>query len=158
MRASTRGCRGARARAVARLGAMASAASGRGTRRSCGRLAGCARGVNECASALREHDEGEPERGHAKHATVEHRCTTTFRERRSTASAGKTRIGRALRLPKCQGKDGRGRCVTQLTQGHGVVDGDELAATKWSSEFLARFRPRGRRKQGTSRNSSLGAP
>ena len=72
--------------------------------------------------------------GTRKHATDEPRCTTTFRERRSTAGAGKTRIGRALRLPKCQGKDGRSRCVTNLTQGHEGVDGDELTATNRSSE------------------------
>ena len=87
--------------------------------------------VRERATGARR---GEPKAGTRKHATVEHRCTTTFRERRSTASAGKTRIGRALRLPKCQGKDGRGRCVTQLTLGHDGVDGYEHAAMRTSSE------------------------
>ena len=62
------------------------------------------------------------------------RTTINFRLRRSTTGAAKTRTRRVLRVPTCHGMDGRGRCVTKLTQGHDGVDGDETAATKWSSE------------------------
>ena len=58
-----------------------------------GGLQGAREGVSECASALREHEEGEPERGHANHATVAPHCTNKFR------NAG------ALRARERQGPD-----------------------------------------------------
>ena len=88
--------------------------------------------VHERATGARR---GEPKAGTRNHATVEQHCTTKFRERRSTASAGKTWIRCDLRAPTCHGKDGRGRCVTQLTLGHDGVDGDVLEATRGSSEL-----------------------
>ena len=64
MHASTRGGRGARARAVARLGAMSSAANGSSSYGDTGKGRVHAGARTSSASELRKHDKGEPARGH----------------------------------------------------------------------------------------------
>ena len=99
----------------------------------------CARDVNECARELREHDEGNPKRGHAN--TLRSNIAAQLHSENAEALRARERHGSDAPYGCLNARErmGEGGALPQLTQGHGVVEGDELAATRWCSEFLARF-------------------
>ena len=122
-------CRGARAQAVARLGAMASAASGSSnygdTRK--GRMRAEVR--TSGASELREHDRGDPERGHAS--------TTRLN---STAQLN-SKIAGALRARGRHGSAENYGCLHAMGRmGEGVALPSSPKDAKWSTETSWRRR------------------
>ena len=129
MRASMRGCRGARARAVARLGAMASAANGSSSYDDTGKRRVRAGARMSGASKLREHDRGDPERGHA----------STLRLN-NTAQLNLEYAG-ALRARERHGSDAiYGRLHAMGRMGEGGALPSSPKDTKWSTETSWRRR------------------